>query len=138
MTSLLFHVDPPAVADAGDELSIQVALRKAIKMRGPAMRFAAMPNGAQRTVWAAMKAKAEGLTAGFADCIIQWPGGGIAFPELKTRTGQLSEQQHIWLNWNAQAGFNVGVFRSVTTCLLWLAALGAPLDVSDLKAERAA
>jgi hypothetical protein len=28
--SPIFHVDPPAVADAGDELSIQIALRKAL------------------------------------------------------------------------------------------------------------
>lgn len=133
MTALLFHVDSPAVADSGDELSIQVRLRKALKMRAPTVNFAAVPNGAQRTAWAAMKAKQEGLQPGFADCILQWPGAGIAFTEIKARSGQLSEQQHIWLNWQVKAGFNAGVFRAVNTCLWWLFDLGAPIDMTGLE-----
>ena len=131
MTAYLFHLDPPADADPGDELSIQIALRKALKKQAPLCRLAGIPNGAQRTIWAAMKAKQEGMTPGFADCIVQWPGGGIAFVELKTRTGTLSEQQHIWMNWQSQAGFNVGVFRSVSSCLAWLEGLGAPVATKD-------
>lgn len=122
----LFHIDPPAVADAGDELAIQVALRKALKAT-PAVKLVAIPNGAQRTAWAAMKAKQEGLSAGFPDVQVMWGGGHIAFCEIKARTGNLSEQQHVWLNWLTQAGFNVGVFRSVATCLRWLESLGAPV-----------
>lgn len=125
MSEFLFHVDPPAVADAGDELSIQIALRKKLK-GNPAIAFVAVPNGAQRTAWAAMKAKQEGLQAGFPDCIIMWPGG-MAFAEIKARAGTLSDQQHIWLNWLTNAGFNCGVFRSVASCLDWLESLGAPV-----------
>lgn len=122
----LFHVDPPSVADAGDELSIQVALRKELKRRAPGIAFVAVPNGAQRTAWAAMKAKQEGMQAGFPDCMILWQGG-CAFAEIKARTGSLSDQQHIWLNWLTQAGHSCGVFRSVATCIDWLAELGAPI-----------
>lgn len=124
----LFHVDPASVADPGDELSIQVAIRKALKARAPAISFVAVPNGAQRTAWAAIKAKAEGMSSGFPDAILMWPGGGIAFAEIKNRTGTLSDQQHVWLNWLTNAGFKAGVFRSVETCLAWLAEQGAPIE----------
>lgn len=128
----LFHIDPPSVADAGDELSIQVRLRKELKKRAPGVAFVAVPNGAQRTAWAAMKAKQEGMAAGFPDALILWKGG-YAFPEIKTRTGTLSDQQHIWLNYLTNAGHPCGVFRSVATCLAWLASLGAPIDMAGLE-----
>jgi hypothetical protein len=128
----IFHVDAPAVADAGDELSIQVALRKALKARAPGVAFVAVPNGAQRTAWAAMKAKQEGLAAGFPDALILWKGG-YAFPEIKARSGSLSDQQHVWLNYLTNAGHPCGVFRSVTSCLSWLAGLGAPIDMTGLE-----
>jgi hypothetical protein len=121
----LFHVDPPAVADDGDEITIQIRLRKALKAY-PSIAFVAVPNGAQRTAWAAIKAKQEGLQSGFPDGLVMWPGG-IAFVEIKARSGSLSEQQHIWLNWLTKAGFKAGVFRSVSTCLTWLAVQGAPI-----------
>jgi len=121
----LFHVDAPAVADPGDELALQIALRKAIS-KTPSVKLVAIPNGAQRTTWAAMKAKQEGMAAGFPDCEILW-NGGRAYVELKTRTGTLSEQQHVWLNWLTQNGHSCGVFRSVATCLTWLHGLGAPV-----------
>jgi hypothetical protein len=121
----LFHMDPASVADAGDELSIQIALRKALK-KTPAVAFVAVPNGAQRTAWAAMKAKQEGMSAGFPDGIIIWDGG-IAFAEIKAKNGSLSEQQHVWLNYLVKTGHHCGVFRSVATCLDWLRGLGAPV-----------
>ena len=124
MTSYLFHVDSPAVADAGSEIKIQIALRKALKLTKVA--FVAVPNGAQRTAWAAIKAKQEGLQAGFPDGMCIWDGG-IAFVEIKARSGSLSEQQHIWLNFLTKAGHRCGVFRSVRTCLDWLAEQGAPV-----------
>lgn len=127
----LFHVDSPAVADTGSEIEIQIALRKALKKRAPLVAFVGIPNGAQRTAWAAIKAKQEGLQPGFPDAAVLWPGG-LAFPELKTRSGSLSEQQFIWLNWLAKAGFKAGVFRSVNSCLWWLFDLGAPIDMTGL------
>lgn len=121
-----FHIDPASVADDGDELSIQIRMRKELKKRAPEVAFVAIPNGAQRTAWAAIKAKQEGLQTGFPDALILWPGG-LAIPEIKTRSGSLSEAQHVWLNWLSKAGFNVGVFRSVDTLIAWLIGLGAPI-----------
>ena len=125
----LFHVDPRDVADTGDELSIQVRLRKELKLLAPKVALVAVPNGAQRTVWAAMKAKQEGLQAGFPDCVLIWPEGGIAFAEIKARAGELSEAQHVWLNWLTKAGHHCGVFRSSRTCIEWLQGLGAPVNL---------
>lgn len=122
----LFHIDPASVADAGDELSIQVALRKALKLT-TGVRFVAIPNGAQRTAWSAMKAKQEGLASGFPDAIVLGPERLIAFLEIKARTGSLSEQQHIWLNYLTAAGFNCGVYRSVATALDALRDWGFPV-----------
>lgn len=133
----LFHVDSPAVADDGDELTLQIRLRKALKLRAAKVAFVAIPNGAQRTAWAAIKAKQEGLQKGFPDAAILWPGG-TAFPELKARGGSLSDDQHIWLNWLTNAGFNAGVFRSVDSCLWWLFDLGAPIDMAGLERRAAA
>jgi hypothetical protein len=121
----LFHIDSPAVADSGSEVEIQIALRKALKLTPCA--FVAVPNGAQRTAWAAIKAKQEGLQTGFPDGMVIWPNG-IAFVEIKTRSGSLSEQQHIWLNFLTKAGHRCGVFRSVKSCLSWLAEQGAPVQ----------
>ena len=125
----LFHVDERAVADDGDELSIQVRLRKELKILAPKVALVAVPNGAQRTVWAAMKAKQEGLQKGFPDAILMWPEGGIAMAEIKARNGDLSDDQIIWLNWLSKAGFSCGVFRSSRTCLEWLQSLGAPVNM---------
>lgn len=113
----IFHYDEPKVADPGDELSIQIAMRKALKQRAPHLAFVAIPNGAQRTAWASIKAKQEGLQPGFPDCQIMAPGGRMVFAEVKARNGALSEQQHIWLNWLTNAGFKAGCFRSVATLL---------------------
>lgn len=124
--SLLFHVDSPAVADEGSEVEIQVRLRKALKQTPCA--FVAVPNGAQRTAWAAMKAKQEGLQKGFVDALVLAPGELVAFIEIKTRSGQLSEDQHVWLNYLTKAGFRCGVFRSVDSCLAKLREWGFPVQ----------
>lgn len=127
MTGYLFHVDPRSVADEGDELSIQVRLRKELKLLAPKVTLVAVPNGAQRTVWAAMKAKQEGLQKGFPDAMLLWPECGVAFAEIKARGGDLSDDQIVWLNWLTKAGFPCGVFRSSRTFLEWLQGLGAPV-----------
>ena len=121
----LFHVDARSVADDGNELTIQRRIRKAISQRLSGVSFVAIPNGGQRSAWAGIKAKQEGMSAGFPDAMVLW-AGGIAFVEIKTATGALSDQQHILLNWLHNAGFAVGVFRSVETCLSWLIEQGAP------------
>ncbi len=122
----LFPCDPPSAADEGDEFAIQVRLRNRIRMVAPAVRLVATPNGAKRTQWAAMRAKQEGMSKGFPDLLAIWPGG-IAFIEMKSRTGSLSPEQIDWLNWLHRAGFPCGAFRSVESAVAFLRASGAPL-----------
>lgn len=125
MSRYLFHVDPPSVADPGDELAIQVRLRTRMKMVAPEIRLVATPNAGKRTAYATLKAKQEGLSKGFPDLNAFAPGK-IAFLELKTRTGSLSGEQIDWLNWLHQAGFPCGCFRSVATAEAFLREQGFP------------
>jgi len=122
----IFHYDAPAVAETGDEISIQVRIRKAIKARLRDCEFVAVPNGTQRTAWTALNAKREGMKSGFPDGMILWPGG-VAFAEVKARSGALSDNQIDWLNRLTRMGHKAGCFRSVETCLAWLVANGAPV-----------
>lgn len=126
MTGFLFHVDPRADAEQGDELAVQVRMRTTLAKIAPKVRFVATPNGARRTMWEARKSKAEGLASGFPDATILWPGG-LAFVEIKQRSGSLSEAQTQWLNWLTQAGHACGVFNNTASLLNWLRANGAPV-----------
>jgi hypothetical protein len=134
----LFHIDPRNVADPGDELAIQVRLRARMKMLAPTVRLVAPPNAAKRTAWAAMKAKAEGMSPGFCDLIALWSNGtgeaavpGVAFLELKARAGSLAPPQVDWLNWLALAGFPCGCFRSVDSAVAFLRQHGAPFLMAE-------
>lgn len=129
----LFHHDPRSVADGGDELSIQIRLKSRLRILAPGIRFVATPNAGKRTAWAAMKAKAEGMHAGWPDITALWHNGvgpaavpGIAFLELKARDGALSVPQIDTLNWLHNAGFACGCFRSVDTAIEFLRQAGAP------------
>lgn len=134
MTDYPFHCDPRAVADSGDELSIQVRFINRMKMIAPKVRLVATPNGGKRTQWAAMQAKREGMAKGFADLTVLWSNGfagaqpvpGMAFIEFKQRDGVLSDPQISWLNWMTLAGFHCGCFRSVDTAVAFLKNCGAP------------
>ena len=120
-----FHVDPPSVADAGDEIAIQTRLRSRMKTFAPTVRLVAVPNGMKTTAWSAMKARREGMSSGFSDLIALAPGH-IAFLEIKARTGSLSGEQINWLNWLTSAGFACGCFRSVETAIAFLREQGFP------------
>ncbi|MFC0302756.1 VRR-NUC domain-containing protein [Rhizorhabdus histidinilytica] len=133
MTGYLFHVDPRANAEQGDELAIQVRMRTTLLKIAPKLRFVATPNGARRTMWEARKSKAEGLAAGFPDATILWPGG-IAFVEIKARNGSLSVDQINWLNWLTQAGFNCGVFNNSASLFAKLREWGAPVPAMKVAA----
>lgn len=121
----LFHVDPASAADPGDELAIQVRFQSKLRHQMPRVRFVAVPNGGQRTVWSAMKAKQEGLSAGFPDSLCIWPGT-TAYIEFKDRKGVIPDNQIEWLNWLHLAGFPCGVFRSAETAIQFLLDAGAP------------
>lgn len=123
----LFHVDPRADAEEGDELAIQVRMKKAVAKVAPKVRFVATPNGARRTMWEARQAKAEGMSKGYPDVNLLWPGPGFAIVEVKARNGSLSVDQIQWLNFLTQAGFNCGVFNNTASLLAKLQEWGAPL-----------
>lgn len=123
--SYIFHCDPPAIADASDEIGIQSRLRSRLRNIAPSVRLVAIPNAGKRTAWAAMQAKREGLAKGFPDLLALWEGG-CAFLEIKARAGSLDVEQIAWLNWLHNAGNAVGVFRSVDTAIAFLKEQGAP------------
>jgi hypothetical protein len=133
MSGYLFHVDPPAVADAGDEFSIQKRFLARMRTVAPSVRLVATPNAGKRTMWEAQRAKGEGMATGWPDLACYWSNGlddnaipGIAMIEFKTKTGRLSDAQIDNLNWLHRHGFPVGVFRSVSTAEAWLRQRGAP------------
>lgn len=130
---MIFHVDSPAVADPGDELSIQARFRSRMKQLAPKVQVVATPNGGKRTAWEGMKAKREGMAKGFPDVNVYWSCGidetaipQLALLEFKSKGGRLSDEQVYWLNWLTRAGFPCGVFRAVDTAIAFLQKQGAP------------
>lgn len=121
-----YHVDPRAVADDGDEVTIQSRFRNRIRKLAPGCQVVAIPNGGNRTQWERLKAKREGLVAGFPDLMILWPGGQ-AFLEFKARNGALSDAQLGQLMWLHRAGYPTGVFRSVETAIEFMRDAGLPM-----------
>lgn len=124
--SYLFHVDPPSVADSGDEIGIQTRFRSRMRTMAPAVRLAAVPNAGKRTAWASMNAKREGLSKGFPDLMAYWENRGHAVLEFKARSGALDTEQISWLNFLHNAGIPCGVFRSADTALAFIRDCGAP------------
>ncbi len=123
---MIFHVDPPSVADAGSEFEIQLRFRKRVRDLAPRVKLVATPNASKRSQWEAGRAKSEGMVAGWPDITALWPGGGVAFIEFKAKTGALSLAQTEQLNWLTNAGFPCGVFRSVDSAVAFLQRCGAP------------
>lgn len=118
-----FHYDLPRVADKyATELHIQVACRRRVEMSFRA-RMIAIPNGtfiASRT--GRGKARAEGLSKGFPDCLIIGFGpnaGRTAYAEIKAGTF-LKAEQEAWLTWLTVHGFDAGCFRSQDTLAAFL------------------
>lgn len=118
-------------------MSIQVRLRSRMRILAPTVRLVATPNAGKRTAWAAIKAKNEGMSAGFPDLNALWHCGrgemaepGIAFLELKDRNGALKQEQVDWLNWLHLAGFPCGCFRSADTAIEFLRRHGAPFSMA--------
>lgn len=133
MAIYLFPVDRPAVADDGDETSIQTRFRSRMKIMAPSVRVVATPNGGRRTAWEGMKAKREGLAKGFPDVNCYWSNGidenavpGLCVLEFKDRKGAIKPEQIDWLNWLTRAGFHCGVFRSADSAIEYVRSCGAP------------
>jgi hypothetical protein len=91
----------------------------------PAVDIFAVPNGAKRTQWAAMKAKREGMKAGALDLVATWVGG-VAFLEFKDGHSMPDANQRERLNLYVRQGHHCGVFRQETSALEFLRRAGAP------------
>jgi hypothetical protein len=119
MTVYPFHVDPRNAQDERDELTIQIAFRRKVRLEAPSVKLVAIPNAGRRSSYEQIKRAKEGLTAGFPD-MQALHGGRIAFLEFKSGTGSLSTAQVDQMNWLHRNGFWVGVFRSADTACDWL------------------
>lgn len=128
-----FHYDMPKVRISDSEIVIQKACRDMIARVFPKTKVAAVPNGTHiRSMAGRMKAKREGLSAGFPDLILVGPERGVqvphpagwteqriplvAFPEIKALT-PLTDEQKEWLMFLMECGHNCGVFRSPETLM---------------------
>lgn len=113
-----FHYDMPKVRVCDSEIAIQKACRDMIARVFPKTRVAAVPNGTHiRSMAGRMKAKREGLSAGFPDLIVLGHVPNlVAFPEIKA-LAPMSDEQKEWLVWMCLAGHNCGVFRSPETLM---------------------
>lgn len=114
-------------AAAPSELQEQQALRKRLYYAAPQIKLVAVPNAARRSQWEANKARQEGLAKGFPDLAAIWPGGGIAFIEMKAKTGRVSEHQQEWLDRLIAYGFRAAVCRSADAAIAFLRECGAPV-----------
>ena len=112
-------------AGTPSELEIVTVLRSRARILCPAVCLVAVPNAAKRSMWAAQRAKREGMATGFPDLIALAPGR-IAFLEMKTATGALSTAQREWLDRLRGMGFPCGVFRDPDAALAFLAEQGFP------------
>jgi len=88
----------------------------------PEIFWATVPNGGLRNQRVAQKLKAEGLKPGVADMFFMLPHGRVAWLELKTRTGQLSDHQHGFKTRCRELGHLWAMARSVEEAIPHLAA----------------
>lgn len=116
------------MADRGgerSELQIQTLFRSRARMRCPAVKIVAVPNGAERGQKALNRAMKEGLQPGFPDIMCLAPGK-VAFIEFKAAKGDLSEHQEWWQGKLAELGFPVTVCRDPDAGLRFLQDNGFP------------
>lgn len=128
----LFFVEPVPrlVQDRKlSEISRAVIFRRLMRTLAPSCSVDANANAGKRNPRQAMR---EGVKAGLPDYTIAWPGGGIAFVELKGfssggRPGKLSPAQIAWGNRMVRLGHHVACFYEPLAAIAWLGSLGAPI-----------
>ena len=105
------------------EHKIQTALIEYLTLNAkPEILYFAIPNGGLRNIRVAQRMKAEGLRPGVADLCFMLPQGKCAWLELKTKTGQLSDQQHGFKTRCRELGHLWAMARSVEEAIPHLAA----------------
>lgn len=89
----------------------QSAFVKWFRFNYPSSRLAAVPNGLRTSFKQAIKAKSEGMAAGFPDLML-FHGGKLIFIEMKrTKGGVVSPEQRDWHKFLEYNGFKVIVAR---------------------------
>jgi hypothetical protein len=129
------EANEPWHIDAKDKLPLseekrQIAVLRDLHICAPGVMVWAVPNGGKRTVWAAQKAKREGMRAGTPDLTLIW-NRGVAFVEMKDGAAMPDANQRDALNRLCRAGHHCGVFRTSASLLRWLKGLGAPVMLRE-------
>lgn len=82
-----------------------------------------IPNAAKRSFATAAFFKSQGLVSGVADLLIAWKGGRVAFMEVKTPTGRLSNPQKVFADKMQFLSIPIAVVHSLeeaqTVLKLW-------------------
>lgn len=106
---------------AASESAIQQAIKQRLIFHGVVAVH--VPNAGKRSFVAGAKLKREGMMTGFPDLLCIGDGGRIAFLEVKTATGRLSDAQRDCHDMLTRKGCNVAVVRSqdeaVEVCRAW-------------------
>jgi hypothetical protein len=121
----LWHIDPKD-KDPRSEEKRQAAFLRNARILCPGVDIFAVPNGAKRSQWAAMKAKREGMRAGVLDLVCTWPGRGVAFIEFKDGRSMPDDNQRERLNMLTRQGHFCGCFRQEDSAIRFLRDCGAP------------
>ena len=114
-----------AAGTSPSEIEIVTLLRSRCRILCPGVCIVAIPNAAKRSMWAAQRAKREGMATGFPDLMALAPGR-IAFLEIKTAKGVVSLAQREWIDRLRGMGFPAGIFRDADEALEFLRGLGFP------------
>jgi hypothetical protein len=118
----------PPVKEINLHMSAAAFIRRAWPEHLPWSHF---PAGEKRDARTAGKLRNMGLAPGWPDFVFLLPRGQVAFIELKTRTGDLSEAQAAFCERVKALGQGYAVCRSLeeveTTLARWLACYGLSL-----------
>ncbi len=93
----------------------------------PSCRAFAVPNGGNRDKITGAILKREGVKAGVPDIVIVRNGGAVAFLEVKTASGRLSNSQVEWRDWCGVNSVPHAVVRNVNDVEAFLRDLNVPL-----------
>lgn len=117
----------PKDNDAASEDARQAVFVATMRRLANACRVYAVPNGGKRSVWAAAKAKREGMLAGEPDTGVTWADAPTARIEFKAGRTMPTPEQIEALNWYHLRGHPVAVCRTAEGAINWLASIGAPV-----------
>jgi hypothetical protein len=110
------------------ESRIQSSIMRFLDLALPgSYRAFAVPNGGRRDKITGAILKREGVKAGVPDIIVVRDGGSVAFIEVKTAKGRLSNSQTEFRDWCGLNSVPFGVVRNVSDVESFLIDLNVPL-----------